>query len=170
MYISFLFSLDIVTAIYHFIPQKVSLKILNIKHYYSFSVIEFNFIREVHHFYLKLFIFTSIPGRVAKWVMWLAADTCLTADSGVASSIPARSHTFMEIDHEIINAVILLPSADSRRVVISYKRKYVHEVLVNCLFKLPQEKSVVRWTDRPGMTIAVDWDVKNQTPQKYLLA
>ena len=32
---------------------------------------------------------------------------------GVASSIPARSHTFVEIDHEIISAVILLPSADS---------------------------------------------------------
>ena len=24
-------------------------------------------------------------------------------------------------------------------------------------------KSVFRWTDRPNMTIAVDWDVKNQT-------
>ena len=39
---------------------------------------------------------------------------------------------------------ILLPSADSRRVVVSYKRKYVHEVLVNHLVKLAQEKSVVR--------------------------
>ena len=30
----------------------------------------------------------------------------------------------------------------SRRVVVSYKRKYmyVHEVMVNCLFKLAQEK------------------------------
>ena len=28
----------------------------------------------------------------------------------------------------------------SRRVVVSYKRKCVHEVLVNCLFKLAQEK------------------------------
>ena len=34
-------------------------------------------------------------------------------DPGVASSIPARSHTFVEIDHEIISAVILLPSAES---------------------------------------------------------
>ena len=32
----------------------------------------------------------------------------------------------------------------SKRAVDSYKRKYVHEVLVNCLFKLAQEKSVVR--------------------------
>ena len=42
-----------------------------------------------------------------------STDACLTADSGVASSIPARSHTFVEIDHEIISTVILLPSADS---------------------------------------------------------
>ena len=30
----------------------------------------------------------------------------------VASSIPVQSHTFVEIDHEIISTVILLPSAD----------------------------------------------------------
>ena len=43
----------------------------------------------------------------------LATDACLTADPGVASSIPVRSHTFMESDHEMISTVILLPSADS---------------------------------------------------------
>ena len=31
----------------------------------------------------------------------------------IASSIPAQSHTFVEIDHEIISTVILLPSAVS---------------------------------------------------------
>ena len=55
----------------------------------------------------------NIPGRVAQSVTCLATDACLTADPGVASSIPARSHTFVEIDHEIISTVILLPSADS---------------------------------------------------------
>ena len=54
----------------------------------------------------------QLPGRVAQSVTCLATDACLTADPGVASSIPARSHTFVEIDHEIISAVILLPSAD----------------------------------------------------------
>ena len=44
----------------------------------------------------------------------------------------------------------------SRRVVVSYKRKYVHKLLVNHLFKPAQEKSVVKWTDHPAMTIAVD--------------
>ena len=53
------------------------------------------------------------PGRVAQSVTCLAADACLTADPGVASLIPARSHTFVEIDHEIISTIILLPSADS---------------------------------------------------------
>ena len=53
-----------------------------------------------------------LPGRVAQSVTCLATDACLTADPGVASSIPARYHTFVEIDHEIISTVILLPSAD----------------------------------------------------------
>ena len=35
---------------------------------------------------------------------------------------PSRSHTFVEIDHEIISTVI----------VVSYERKCGHEVLVNC--------------------------------------
>ena len=75
-----------------------------------------------------------IPGRVAQSVTCLTTDACLTADPGVASSIQARSHTFVEIIHEIISKV--LPTAD--------KRKYVHEVLVNRLSKLAQEKSVFR--------------------------
>ena len=38
----------------------------------------------------------------------------LQSETGkVASSIPARSHTFVEIDYEIISTVILLPSAES---------------------------------------------------------
>ena len=44
----------------------------------------------------------------------------------------------------------------SRRAVVSYWRKYVHEVLVNRLggLSLPR-KSVVRLTDRPDMTLDV---------------
>ena len=53
------------------------------------------------------------PGRVAQSVTCLATDASLAADPGIASSIPARSHTFVEIDHEIISTVILLPSAES---------------------------------------------------------
>ena len=45
--------------------------------------------------------------------MCLATDASLTVDPGVTSLIPARSHIFVEIDHEIISMVILLPSAES---------------------------------------------------------
>ena len=65
-------------------------------------------------------------GCIAQWVM------CLTAEPGVASSIPSRSLTFAEID-KIISTAIILPSADLRRVVVRYKRKYVHKVLFNRL-------------------------------------
>ena len=80
------------------------------------------------------------PGRVAQSVTCLATDACLTADPGVASSIPVRSHTFVEIDHEMISTVILLSLIQSRRVNVSYKEKYVHKLLVNRLFKPAQEK------------------------------
>ena len=52
-------------------------------------------------------------GHVAQAVTCLTTDACLTADPGVVSSISAWSHTFVEIDHEIISTVILLPSAES---------------------------------------------------------
>ena len=58
-------------------------------------------------------IYRFRPGRVAQLVTCLATDASLTADPGVTSSIPARSHTFVEIDHEIISTFILLPPAES---------------------------------------------------------
>ena len=54
-----------------------------------------------------------IPGSVVQSVKCLATDVNLTADPGVASSIPDRSHTFVEIEHEIISTVIFCPSAES---------------------------------------------------------
>ena len=53
-----------------------------------------------------------------------------------------------------------VPLNHSRRVVVSYKRKYVHEVLVTRLFKLARKKSVVKWLDHPAMTLAVDFGRK----------
>ena len=65
---------------------------------------------------------------------------------GCESDPGPESLTFAEIDHEIISTTILLPTTNSRRIVVSYKRKYVHIVLVNCLVKLAQEKSgLVNW-------------------------
>ena len=67
---------------------------------------------------------------------------CITKPSWVR--YPVWQHTFVS------------PSAFSRRAVVSYWRKYVHEVLVNRLggLSLPR-KSVVRLTDRPDMTLDV---------------
>ena len=59
--------------------------------------------------YLKL----SASHLRYRLVLCLATDANLTADPGVLSLIMARSHTFVEIDHEIISTVILLPSVES---------------------------------------------------------
>ena len=57
---------------------------------------------------------------------------------------PVGPHTFVS------------PSADSRWAVVSYCRKYVHEVLVNRLRSLSlSRKSVDRLTDRPDMTFGI---------------
>ena len=120
---------------------------------------EISVLVHVHKCIIKAHVDASIniPVRVTQSV------TCLIAERGVASTVPIRSNTFAEIDHLIISTAILLPSAYPRRVVVSYKREYVHEVLVNCLVQLADEISVARRTDRPDMTIAVDWEEPNQT-------
>ena len=84
--------------------------------------------------------------RIAQSVMCLATDAILTAGPGVASSIPAGSHTFLEIDHEIYSTVILLPSAESFKKGCCQLQAKVcaRSPQVNHLFKLAQEKSVVR--------------------------
>ena len=80
-----------------------------------------------------MYVSKSHAGPRNAVVTCLNADTCmcLTAGPGVASSITAQSHTFEEIDHEIMSTVIFLSVADSRRAVFSYKRNYVHKVLFN---------------------------------------
>ena len=62
----------------------------------------------------------NIPGHVAQSVTCLGTYACLTADPGVASLIRARSHTFLEIDHEIISTVILLLSVSNERMCMKY--------------------------------------------------
>ena len=70
--------------------------------------------------------------------------TCQTANPGVASLFAARSHTSVEIDHEIISASILLPSSDSRRVVVSYKQCMCTNYWLIAYSSLPRKKSMVR--------------------------
>ena len=70
---------------------------------------------------------------------------------------PVWQHTFVS------------PSTFSRRAVVSYWRKYVHEVLVNRLggLSLPR-KSVVRLTYHPDMTLDVYCGRKTTMQQQQL--
>ena len=103
-----------------------------------------------------IFTFTLQHNRPAQSVKCLATDTSLTADPGLASSIPAMSHTFMEIDHEIISMVIMLCSAESFKKGCCQLQPKVCAQSTACS-SLPG-KSVVRLGEltAPAMTIAVD--------------
>ena len=78
-------------------------------------------------------------------VTCLTEDTCLAADPGDASLILARSHTFEEIDHE----KILWPFTSLPQIQEGL-RKYMHNVLVNSIVKLAQEKV---WLGGPTFSI-----------------
>ena len=58
-----------------------------------------------------------------------------------------------------------LPLIHSRRVVVSYKRKYLHELLVNRLFKPAQEKVWLGELTVPQWPKLLTWDVKQQNKQ-----
>ena len=68
-------------------------------------------------------------------------------DNGLAKGFVLRKNDYK---HKLIPlqqmgvCLQIQATLNSRRVAVSYKRKYVHEVLFNCLLKLSQEKSVGR--------------------------
>ena len=95
-------------------------------------------INPVHY----LFTDICVVGRVAQSIACLTTDARPTADLGVASLIAARSHTFVEIDHEIISTIILLPSPDSFKIgLLSVTNE---SMCTKNWLTLVQEKSVVR--------------------------
>ena len=61
-----------------------------------------------------------------------------------AISIPVQSQTFVEIGRVIISTAILPSSADSRRVVVSYKRSMCTKYWLTAKSSLPRIKGVVR--------------------------
>ena len=91
------------------------------------------------HYRNYIYLFKGIkPSRVAQSVGHP------THKSGVLGSIPGLA-TYFRFSFRF-----------SRKAVVSYWQKYVHEVLVNRLggLRLPR-KSVVRLTDRPDMILDV---------------
>ena len=106
----------------------------------------FDIILSMHNIY-KLTAFS--PGRAAQSVGHLARK------SEVLGSIPGLATYFR------------FSFAVSRGAVVSYWRKYVHEVLVNRLGGLSlSRKSVIRLTDRPDMTLDVYRGRKITTQQQ----
>ena len=133
--------------------------------------ITFVFIYQLHPINPFLTLINQSLGCVAQSVTCLATDACLTADPGVGKSFPAWSHTFMEIDHEIISTVILLPSTESfKKGCCQLQTKVCARSTGQLLVQACSRKSVVRWTDRPAMTIAIDLGHKapRQTQKKTL--
>ena len=91
------------------------------------------------------------------------------SDCRSRGSIPARSHTFVEIDHEIISMVILLPSADAfKKGCCQLQAKVCAQITGKPLVQACPGKRVVRWTDRPAMTIAVDLGRKATKPTNII--
>ena len=95
----------------------------------------------INHFFAKDMLITKKPGRVVQSVGHM------TRKSEVLGSIPGLA-TYFRFSFRCL-----------RGAVVSFWRKYVHEVLVDRLggLSLPR-KSVVRLTDRPDMTLdLVGW-------------
>ena len=77
--------------------------------------------------------------------MCLATDANLPADPWVASLIPARSHTFVEIDHKIVSTIFLLPSAESfMKGCCQLQAKICLQIPGSSLVQACPGKSVVR--------------------------
>ena len=92
-----------------------------------------------------LFCLFLIGPLIAQLVTCLATDVCLTADPGIASSIPAQSHTFVEIDHEKVSMVILLPSAESfKKGCCQFQAKICAQITGLPLVQVCSGKSVIR--------------------------
>ena len=115
------------------------------------------------------FIIPHPPGRVAQSVGHL------TRKSGVLGSRPGLA-TYFRFSFRFFkkgsqnqnqNCLLVIPRTIIHQAVVSYWRKYVHEVLVNRLggLSLPR-KSVVRLTDRPDMTLDV-YRGRKTTMQHY---
>ena len=79
----------------------------------------------------------EIFSRVAQSVTCLATDACPTADPGVASSIPVRSHTFVAIDHEIISTSF--SSLQEGLLSVTSESMYTNYWLTACS-SLPRKK------------------------------
>ena len=117
----------------------------------------------------RFFFFCPFIGHCSLAVITGIGSLALAASNVLFSLSPfvtpkGKFRTCCTCKHTFVS-----PSAFSRRAVVSYWQKYVHEVLVNRLGGLSlRRKSVVRLTDRPDMTLDV-YRGRKTTIQQQLL-
>ena len=74
-------------------------------------------------------------GTPTRKSVWQQMPIWLQIQGSRVRSLPGLILSWRLIMKYFLRSSSSLPLNLSRRVVVSYKRKYVHEVLVNCLFK-----------------------------------
>ena len=96
---------------------------------------------------------------------------CRGTESSVCLGIGVNIYYVTTVSFPVWQHTFVSPSAFSRRAVVSYWRKYVHEVLVNRIggLSLPR-KSVVWLTDRPDVTLDVYRGRKTTIQQQLFLS
>ena len=87
------------------------------------------------------YLIKKMAGRVAQSVkVWLQMRVWLQIQGSRVRSRSGPILSWRLIMKWFLQSFSSLPLIHSRRVIVSYKRKYVHELLVNRLFKPAQEK------------------------------
>ena len=125
---------------------------------------------------LSLSLPPSLPpslDRAAYAVGNVSGNRCESACISRGCEFDPGPVPFVEIDHEIISTVILLPSAESfKKGCCQLQAKVCARSTGYLLVQACPGKSVVKWTDRPAMTIAVDLGRKanKQTKQTNSLS
>ena len=107
-----------------------------------------------------------ILGHRSQYHVWLQMCVWLQIQGSRVWSQPWPILLWRLIMKQLLLSSSFLPLNHSKRFIVSYKRKYLHNLLVNRLFKLTQEQvwlgelTVLSWP-----YIAVAWDIKQQNRQ-----
>ena len=92
-----------------------------------------------------ILVTVRLRGRAAQTIMCRIADACLTADTILRVDL-AWFHTSWRFDLGIISTAILLPSADSRRVVRDVKHQNKQtKVCLNSLYPENADGSLISY-------------------------
>ena len=113
-----------------------------------------------------------VKNRLDETVVMMSHKICFYGEMWTVVSITS----YLKLCHSIWKVSVCITAVSEQTAhlhvettVVSYWRKYVHEVLVNRLGGLSLlRKSVVRLTDRPGMTLDVYRGRKTTIQQQHV--